>query len=1084
MARTIGSLPIGAKVKDPGSKYYGKDIIFLKIAENHPGYPKNSATLLSEQIICLKAMDAEEPNNSKIDRRGFGNNRYIHSNLRQWLNSSASNWYSAQHSADEPPTKANVWSALNPYDEEKGFMANLTPELRSAILPTSLKVTKNLVDGGGLESFTDKIFLLSYTEIGLDNETSHNEGTTFDYFKSDSDRVATTTKECVENSDYTSSGLKPDDTWYWWTRTPHSSSTNPESVRCVDSGGSRVYDDAYKGSNGVRPALNLDSGILVSDKPDSDGVYSLLWMDPPIAPALLGPGGSTASGAPTISHAGIDTTLTLHYKLQYLHEQPVRGSTLFLAIENIDEGTTRSTTRGDHIFQPQPGEIFEDTWLVTGFAKPGSTYRWRARSKDVNGLESPWSDWLYFKLSVPVADGPYVISHIQDRRVPVGDVEIVMQPLKAPTKGSTVQHYELQVTPFGYNSDTGQYDLAENSSTSNSKDHPEDWSYSDDNGKSWANIPSEGIEPQFPLRVVLRELPNGTRDEIQDDRLIKRVGQIALDGSEDWTYIGDVEGGLKRFSAHIVPYRSSGYAQEGDILCDKIQPQANLSHWADPTPRGISICSEDNDIFYLTLKAEETPEEVLKDPATVLYELIEPQSIPLEEASANTIIKCKVAMEAVNKRYKITTYTKDATNEFRGTATNFYLKTGDTLQLSLENPIPEEERFQEVLFNNVSNVAKDAYGKVAAFDREASSGPVRRASGNLSGKVKGNTVVNPHIIYRGYGKTIPAILRDQEEITQPEYNGLSAKDESTTTFSFLPSAKQEMLGINLHFNVRAMVEALSGPMPHSGASQRIRWLEGNISDATLTIHGTGEANDKDELQLHTLDIGGDRLLKVLYSEMGAEHKVSIGARKGLFVDSESTNLVLCTPGAVNMWDESFDAGTIEEGSSQEELKATPGIDSRTTRWIRCKAESKYRVTGQDINLWQVRLQDGSVQWLTNSAVAITPKEATHIRCAYTSKGASGVQIFAEQRIDLSFVELQVEYREGLPSVLKVEVTNNGFDESPTWEDAYESISKGVPYVFNNTTKTAEKWGLNTRITIKARDTIGPIEIQSLGLLYR
>ena len=35
------------------------------------------------------------------------------------------------------------------------------------------------------------------------------------------------------------------------------------------------------GIYGVRPALNLPSDIMVSDTPDTDGAYVLLWTTPP-----------------------------------------------------------------------------------------------------------------------------------------------------------------------------------------------------------------------------------------------------------------------------------------------------------------------------------------------------------------------------------------------------------------------------------------------------------------------------------------------------------------------------------------------------------------------------------------------------------------------------------------------------------------------------------------------------------------------------------------------------------------------------------------------------------------------------------
>lgn len=63
----------------------------------------------------------------------YGNNRYSVSNIDQWLNSAAASWYSAQHSADAPPTSGNVWNGYNPYDTEAGFLANFEADFRNAI---------------------------------------------------------------------------------------------------------------------------------------------------------------------------------------------------------------------------------------------------------------------------------------------------------------------------------------------------------------------------------------------------------------------------------------------------------------------------------------------------------------------------------------------------------------------------------------------------------------------------------------------------------------------------------------------------------------------------------------------------------------------------------------------------------------------------------------------------------------------------------------------------------------------------------------------------------------------------------------
>ena len=113
MSKAISSLAVGDKIEVPVLSAYqsrfGAKIIFKVADKNHSGYPSNSVTLITEKIIQLMCSDAKEASNSNSDRRSYGNNRHIHSNILQWLNSNATagNWYSPKHSADAPPTNAN-----------------------------------------------------------------------------------------------------------------------------------------------------------------------------------------------------------------------------------------------------------------------------------------------------------------------------------------------------------------------------------------------------------------------------------------------------------------------------------------------------------------------------------------------------------------------------------------------------------------------------------------------------------------------------------------------------------------------------------------------------------------------------------------------------------------------------------------------------------------------------------------------------------------------------------------------------------------------------------------------------------------
>ena len=251
MAKALSSLAVGALVKDTGTLYNGKPIVWKIADKGHTGYPSGSVTLITEKIISLKCFDAIESGNSDSNRRSYGNNRWIYSNIRQWLNSTAAagKWYSAQHSADAAPTNANVWSNYNEYDQEAGFLDGFSANFRAALLETTHTVGKASVDGGGTETCKDKIFFASSTEVGLTGDATC--GTKLALFSDDNSRLAYPTAECVSKSEYTNSSFAASKPWWWWLCDAYAS--NSYNVRLVNSSGAMNWNNAYNGNNGVRP---------------------------------------------------------------------------------------------------------------------------------------------------------------------------------------------------------------------------------------------------------------------------------------------------------------------------------------------------------------------------------------------------------------------------------------------------------------------------------------------------------------------------------------------------------------------------------------------------------------------------------------------------------------------------------------------------------------------------------------------------------------------------------------------------------------------------------------------------------------
>lgn len=282
MPKLLSSLPVGTKLKEANTTYNGKPILFTIMEHNHTGDPEGSTALITSNIITLKSFDAKEAGSNDSGKKQYGNNRWLYSNLKQWLNSekAAGQWYVAQHSTDAPPTNDNVYSNYNEYDEEAGFLSNFSAQFQAALMTATKRTAKNTVtDGGGYEDTVQKIFLLSNTEVGLKDENNIVEGSIYDLFNEASNRIAYPTEEAVAKSEYTDSGLASNKPWRWWLRTPYASYSY--NARCVSTGGTLNDNGAYHGNRGIRPACVVPSSIIISDTADTDGVYTIIWNAPP-----------------------------------------------------------------------------------------------------------------------------------------------------------------------------------------------------------------------------------------------------------------------------------------------------------------------------------------------------------------------------------------------------------------------------------------------------------------------------------------------------------------------------------------------------------------------------------------------------------------------------------------------------------------------------------------------------------------------------------------------------------------------------------------------------------------------------------
>lgn len=311
----------------------------------------------------MRAFDAQEPNNSNSDRKSYGNNRYLHSNIRKWLNSDAAAgaWYSAQHSADQAPNSTSAVTC-NPYAGDAGFLNAFSAQFKAALMATTLTVAKNTVtDGGRSETVTDKIFLASNTEVGLTNENSIAEGVKLALFSTDASRIAYVTTEGIADSDYSSNPANNTTAWYWWLRTPYASYSR--YARSVHSSGALSDNYARNGNYGVRPLCNLNSQILVSDTTDADGCYTITWNEPPTTPPTITPPDTVYSGRTARITWGAST-------------DPDGDSITYRLERSYNNGAYTQVYSG-------AARAFDDT-ITTAM----NTVRWRVKAVDSEGNES------------------------------------------------------------------------------------------------------------------------------------------------------------------------------------------------------------------------------------------------------------------------------------------------------------------------------------------------------------------------------------------------------------------------------------------------------------------------------------------------------------------------------------------------------------------------------------------------------------------------------------------------------------------------------------------------------------------------
>lgn len=212
---TLKDLPVGSIVADKKTRFNGKPIEWL--VTDHEKYP-DGTVLLSKDILCCRPFDEPKEYYWNKYQKIYGSNRWSTSDLRKWLNN-------------------------------EFFGKAFSSRLADIVIPVSNATVLSRHDRElcEVDRTEDTVFLLSDAEVGC-----YGDNNALELFRGNTKEKYLITEVC------------PGLTWYWWLRSPYAGYSS--RARIVIADGSLDGDDAYYGSNGVRPVCVISSSAPVNKR--------------------------------------------------------------------------------------------------------------------------------------------------------------------------------------------------------------------------------------------------------------------------------------------------------------------------------------------------------------------------------------------------------------------------------------------------------------------------------------------------------------------------------------------------------------------------------------------------------------------------------------------------------------------------------------------------------------------------------------------------------------------------------------------------------------------------------------------------
>jgi hypothetical protein len=200
-------------------------------------YATDRTTAVETDLVVTQSagVDTLSPVNHH-QRCKQGSNNYVESAIRQWLASDAANFeWVSKTNYDRPSTYSGG-----------GFLYQLDPELVAVLGAVDKQVARNTItDGGGQDTFSDKVFLLSRVEVYGGTEGETDGEAPYPYYES----LASSPTTAALDGRIKYLGTSARD---WWLRSPNPAYASYQRVVGTDG----IVNNYYaSNSPGAAPAV-------------------------------------------------------------------------------------------------------------------------------------------------------------------------------------------------------------------------------------------------------------------------------------------------------------------------------------------------------------------------------------------------------------------------------------------------------------------------------------------------------------------------------------------------------------------------------------------------------------------------------------------------------------------------------------------------------------------------------------------------------------------------------------------------------------------------------------------------------------